>query len=151
MVVINDAQNKIVLAFLCFALIGVYWLGAVSEEELHALSDYMIEKFGIPPTVPEGPLSEDLSNAVGIAFAGAHAPAGSVSRSTWDASNSEALLQVVTAGDPRVAGLVSSLLHFSREHQLFDELANAGASSLGIEFNEQTANRWDEPTDHLIA
>jgi hypothetical protein len=47
--------------------------------------------------------------------------------------------------------LISDLLRFTWQRELYDELAYAGAQLLGITFDEQTDNRWNEITDHLIA
>ena len=112
---------------------------------------YVLERFGRPPAIPAGPLSKSLSEAVRIAFVGAVAPIGSVSLSSWGQSNSKALATLVAARDPRIAWLISDLLRFTWQRELYDELADAGARLLGIEFDDETENRWIEITDHLIA
>ena len=121
------------------------------SKEQASLPVYVLEKFGDPPSVPVGPLSESAAKAVQTAFTGAIAPIGSVSRTTWGEANSKALQSLMAAQDPRVVWLISDLLRFTSQRELYDELANAAASLLGITFDEQTDNRWHEITDHLIA
>jgi len=127
----------------------LFWLPSLNTADDAPLQDYMIERYGTPPIAPVGPLPEPLKQAVRIAFFGSIAPIGSVSRSTWGADQSEALTQIVAAKDPRIAWLISDLLRFTWERELYDELTAAAAMLLGKEW--QTDNRWIELTDHLIA
>ena len=123
----------------------------VLANEHTRLAEHVIEQFGTPPDIPDGPLPADVAKAVQTAFTGAVAPVGSASRSTWGDTNSEALAHLIAAKDPRVVWLISDLLVFTWQQELYDELANAGARLLGIEFDENTKDQWNEITDHLIA
>ena len=136
-------------------LTGILWAAPlIADEHTIQLDDvpaFVLEKFGRPPAIPAGRLSKTLSEAVQIAFVGAVAPIGSVSRSSWGQPNSNALATLVAAQDPRIVWLISDLLRFTWQRELYDELADAGAQLLGIEFDDETENRWIEITDHLIA
>ena len=132
-------------------LITLLWTLPLLADEHTKLPDYVIEEFGRPPSVPAGPLPTHVAKAVNTAFAGAVAPIGSVPRSSWGQPNSTALKTLVAAKDPRVVWLISDLLRFTWQRELYDELADAGARLLGIEFDDETENRWNEVTDHLIA
>jgi len=59
------------------ALVLLLYCGALRAEEKPPLSGYVIEQFGQPPTVPEGPLSKKLQTAIQTAFI------DSVVQSTW--------------------------------------------------------------------
>jgi len=109
----------------------------------------VIDFYGAPPVIPEGPLPDSLKRAVRIAFIGSLAPIGSVTRSTWGEEQSKALAELVAAKDPRIVWLISDLLRFTWERELYDELTTAAAHLLEKEW--QTDNRWIEITDHLIA
>lgn len=134
---------------LCVAVL--LWPILLFAQERANLSEYVLERYGDPPAIPVGPLSEPLQEAVQSAFAGAVAPIGSVSRSAWGESNSKALQALVEGQDPRVVWLISDLLRFTWQRELYDELATAGACLLGITFDAETENRRDEITNHLIA
>ena len=134
---------------MAWALLFLLGLPVLSTAENNPLPDYVIERYGAPPVVPEGPLTVPLKKAVRVAFSGRIAPIGSVSRSTWGADQSKALAQLVEAKDPRIAWVISDLLHFTWQRELHDELTAAAATLLDIEW--QTDNQWVELTDHLIA
>ena len=106
-------------------------------------TDYAIEQFGHPPDVPEGAMPDALTQAIDVAFFGA------VERSGWGPEQSAALDEIVAAGDPRVAWIISDLMRFVSGPQLNGILAGAAAQLLGIEVPRQ--NHWGVITDHLIA
>ena len=132
-------------------LITLFCALPLLADEHTPLPDYVIEEFGRPPSVPTGLLPTHVAMAVNTAFADAVAPIGSVSRLSWGQPNSKALANLVAAKDPRVVWLISDLLRFTWQRELYDELADAGAQLLRIEFDDDTENRWSEITDHLIA
>ena len=138
---------------LWFALQLALAFGTVElfAQERPTLPDYVISEFGVPPAIPDGPLSDDLAQAVQRTFYGSIAPVGSVSRSTWDVTNSQALQTIVAARDPRIVWSISDLMRFVWQREVFEELANASAELLGITFDTATEDRWAEITDHLIA
>jgi len=127
----------------------ICWLPILHAEDKAPLPDYVIDFYGAPPVIPEGPLPDSLKRAVRIAFIGSLAPIGSVTRSTWGEEQSKALAELVAAKDPRIVWLISDLLRFTWERELYDELTTAAAHLLEKEW--QTDNRWIEITDHLIA
>ncbi len=139
------------LSWYLLLLTGLLWAAPLTADAHKTLPDYVIEAFGRPPAIPTGPLPEPLADAVQTAFAGAVAPIGSVSRSSWGQPNSKALATLVAAQDPRVVWLISDLLRFTWQRELSDELADAGAQLLGIEFDDETEDHWNVITDHLIA
>ena len=79
---------------------------ALFSGPLHAQSGkplpaYVIEAFGEPPAVPEGPLAPAMQFALRVAFV------DSVVLSTWDENQSLALAEIAASGDPRPCGLPS--------------------------------------------
>ena len=108
-----------------------------------ALPDYVIQQFGSPPPVPEGPLTSELQAAVQTAFVDA------VEQSNWDRDQTLALAEIVSAGDPRLAWIISDLMRFVPQRELGTELAAAASALLGYEPSGN--NHWGEVTDHLIA
>ena len=133
--------TAIVLVFLC--------LPTLQAKDTPALPDHVVERYGIAPAVPEGPLSDSLHRAVRGAFVSSLAPIGSVSRLIWGQEQSKALAEIVAANDPRVAWLISDMLRFTWEKEQINELTAAATSLLGKEWGE--GDSWVEITDHLIA
>ena len=122
---------------------ALFWAKALRAESAAPLPDYVIEQFGKPPAVPEGPLSEDLKAAVQVAFV------DSVTQSTWGSDQTAALQDIAKSGDPRLAWIISDLMRFISNAPLHLELANAASKLLGKEL--QVQNPWGAVTDHLIA
>ena len=123
--------------------LSLFWHDALRAQETPPLPDYVIEQFGQPPAIPEGPLSEPLQSAVQGAFI------DSMERSTWGSDQTTALAEISESNDPRIAWIISDLMRFAPDQQLNTELANAAAKLLGIE--PQSQNHWGVITDHLIA
>ncbi|MEM9047145.1 MAG: DUF3179 domain-containing (seleno)protein [Pseudomonadota bacterium] len=111
--------------------------------ETAALPDHVIETFGGPPPVPQGPLSADLKAAIETAFL------DSVRQSAWGPDQTDALLVVANSKDPRLAWIVGDLMRFAPGQQLNALLADAAFTLLGKEVPAQ--NHWGILTDHLIA
>lgn len=107
------------------------------------LPDYVIKRFGEPPSVPTEALSEDLKRAVDMAFV------QSVQSAGWGRDQQIALTEIVESGDPRLAWLVADLMRFISDRQFSAQLGAAAASLLGREVGGQ--NDWGTTTDHLIA
>jgi hypothetical protein len=118
-------------------------MNAALAEELKALPDYVLEKFGEPPAIPEGPLSDDVTAAVKVAFIDA------MENSSWDRDQSVALNEISQSKDPRLVWILSDLMRFSSGQRLNIELSAASTSLLGKEIPLQ--NQWGIATDHLIA
>ncbi|GFE51562.1 hypothetical protein So717_33150 [Roseobacter cerasinus] len=107
------------------------------------MPDYVIEEFGHPPAVPDGPLAPQMQFALRVAFV------DSVVLSTWDENQSLALAEIASSGDPRLVWIISDLMRFVPSRQLGADLTSAASALLGKEFD--TANSWGVVTDHLLA
>ncbi len=99
--------------------------------------------FGEAPPVPEGPLSEELKQAIDSAF-GDNLLAG-----RWGPEQQNALKVMAESGDPRVVWLVSDLLRIASGFRLMSELTDAASQLLGVKF--ESVQSWGEVTDQLIA
>lgn len=126
------------IALLCLAI--PMTLVAQERAELPA---YVIDAFGTPPPVPDGPLSDDLMRAIDAAFV------DPIENGAWGRDQDIALAEIAASGDPRVAWLISDLLRFVRSRALNDALAEAATQLLGRQMN--AADAWGTVTDHLIA
>ncbi|OED38977.1 hypothetical protein AB833_17590 [Chromatiales bacterium (ex Bugula neritina AB1)] len=124
-------------------------LVAIDSQRLHAdtrksaLPDYIIEQFGSPPAVPEGPLSEALQHAVQVVFV------DSMESSAWRQEQASELAVIAESADPRIAWLIADLMRFVTDRALVGTLAATVTDLLGISFEE--GNHWGRTTDHLIA
>ena len=127
-------------SFLAASLLA---LSVFSAAQAQTLPDYVIEAYGEPPAIPEGPLSDDLRNAVRTVFE------VSVVQSNWARDQDAGLYEIVEAGDPRVVWIIADMMRFTWRQEFDDALAEAGAKLLGIEY--KSIQRWHELTDHLIA
>ena len=107
------------------------------------LPDYVTKQFGAPPSIPEGPLSQDLQRAVRVVFI------DSLAQSSWGEDQETALIEIAASDDPRLAWIVSDMMRFTWRRTFDDALADAAASLLDVEL--QTPQRWGEITDQLIA
>ena len=107
------------------------------------LPDYVIEQFGVPPSVPEGALPDDLMNAAQIAFV------DSIENQSWGPDQSAALAEVAAASDPRLAWVISDFLRFSSGRSINADLAAAASALLGKDMGQNDA--WGNVTDHLMA
>lgn len=115
----------------------------VRADAAEPLPDYVVEKFGQPPTVPERALSEDLQRAVRVAFI------DSMVNKVWGRDQSDALFEIAASKDPRLVWIISDLMRFATGQGLNQELADAAAKLLGKELGAQ--DHWGGVTDHLIA
>ncbi len=116
---------------------------ALKAEETATLPDYVVEQFGAPPAVPDGPLSNAMQFAVRVAFV------DSVTLGVWDENQTLALDEIAKSGDPRLAWIISDLMRFVPSRQLHATLSDAAGSLLGKEFTG--ASNWGAVTDHLLA
>lgn len=123
--------------------LSLSWSDALRAQDAAPLPDYVIEKFGNPPPIPEGPLSEDLQSAVKVAFV------DSMAQSSWGRDQTLALIEISESKDPRLAWIISDLMRFASEPGLNAILATAASELLGK--NLQTQHAWGIVTDHLIA
>jgi len=137
-----SSQSRIFLLGMLVTL-SLVWSDALRAQDAASLPDYVIEKFGTPPPIPEGPLSEDLQAAVQVAFVDA------VTQSGWGGDQTAALETIVASKDPRLAWLISDLMRFAGRAELNVLLASAASDLLGTTL--QIHNAWGLVTDHLIA
>ena len=107
------------------------------------LPDHVIERFGEPPAIPTGALSQDVQKAVETVFS------ESLATSAWTRDQTAALYEISNSGDPRLAWLVSDLMRFTGGDSLAEELADSARKLLNIELSG--VRHWGETTDHLIA
>jgi len=128
--------------FVTTILIFLFFAVNVSAEETITLPDYVIERFGEPPAVPSGPLSEDLSRAVKSAFVDGV-------QTGWGRDQQLSLQMITESGDPRLAWPISDLMRFVRSAEFSAELGSAVSDLLGISFDD--GNYWGVTTDHLMA
>jgi len=117
--------------------------GTIEAREAAPLPDYVLEQFGAPPAVPDGPLSEELETAIQVAFVDV------VSQSTWGPDQNLAMERIAQSKDPRIAWIVSDMLRFTTTPQLNALLAATASDLLGKRLS--TRNIWGVLTDHLIA
>ena len=136
----NFFRFQIAALSLALALIHSDMVQAQSAEPL---PDYVVEEFGQPPSVPDGPLSSAMQFALRVAFV------DSVTLSTWDENQDLALAEIGKSEDPRLVWLISDLLRFVPSQGLNDVLTNAASDLLGKE--RPNRNSWGVVTDHLIA
>ena len=139
------AQSRIILVASLVTL-SQFWLDAPRAQEAASaapLPDYVIEAFGKPPAVPEGPLSEALQAAVQAALI------DSVVQTAWGRDQTIALNEIAESKDPRIVWIISDLMRFVSGPELNAILGSAAAKLLGI--GAPSRNYWGVVTDHLIA
>ncbi|MEM7506961.1 MAG: DUF3179 domain-containing (seleno)protein [Pseudomonadota bacterium] len=124
-------------------LLSLLWANALWAQDAKPLPSYVIEQFGQPPAVPTGPLPEALQAAVEVAFV------DSMTKSSWDSDQAEALEVVAESKDPRIAWLIGDLMRFVPERGLTDELTVVASKLLGKDLDAR--NPWGDLTDHLVA
>ncbi|WP_305988961.1 DUF3179 domain-containing (seleno)protein [Roseibium sp. MMSF_3544] len=142
MVLAINSQFRIVLIVAAVA-VSLAWSGAVRGQEAAPLPDYVIEQYGSPPPIPDGPLSETVKEAVETAFV------DSLTQSAWGSDQTLALIRVSESKDPRLVWIISDLMRFTAGSQLSAFLTDAASTLLGKEIPQQ--NNWGVITDHLIA
>ncbi|MEM9248854.1 MAG: DUF3179 domain-containing (seleno)protein [Pseudomonadota bacterium] len=116
---------------------------ALRADTAAQLPDYVIEEFGSPPPIPDGPLPDTLRTAVEMAFV------TSVTETTWGRDQTLALEEIAASGDPRLAWIISDLMRFVTGPAMNATLADAASSLLGKDLSRQ--NAWGTVTDHLMA
>jgi hypothetical protein len=108
-----------------------------------SLPVFIIEHYGTPPAIPEGPFDEDLLIAVNTAF-------GEDLRSVgWGLGQTAAIMKITESGDPRLAWLISDLMRISGSNSLMAYLGESVNQLLN--FTVDPENIWGDTTDHLMA
>ena len=118
-------------------------IGVPGADAREPLPDHVVERFGEPPAIPEGPLTPELERAVRTAFV------ESVKGAGWGEPQRLALNVIADSGDPRLAWPITDLMRFSAGGALDLSLTAAASRLLGIP--APAANGWGVLTDHLIA
>ncbi|MEM6727094.1 MAG: DUF3179 domain-containing (seleno)protein [Pseudomonadota bacterium] len=136
---IRYAMNTLGAVCLVFSAIVAPSANAQASD----LPDYVIAEYGTPPPIPEGPLSQDLQNAIRVVFV------DSLANSAWGRDQSIALTELVDSGDPRLAWIIADMMRFTWRLEFDNALADAATTLLDIELD--TFRRWGAITDHLIA
>jgi uncharacterized protein DUF3179 len=136
----SHARIFILASLLALSLL---WSGALRAQEAEALPDYVIEQFGKPPAVPQGPLSDALRSAVQVAFV------DSLTQPAWGKEQITALQQIAGSKDPRIVWIISDMMRFVTGGQLNAALADTASQLLEKELPNE--NHWGSVTDHLIA
>ena len=123
--------------------LGLAYSNLAQAQNADPLPDYVVEEFGLPPSVPDGPLSNAMQFALRVAFI------DSVSLGTWDENQNLALAEIAKSKDPRLVWLISDMMRFVPSRQLNEDLTNAASELLGKDFRFE--NSWGVVTDHLLA
>lgn len=124
-------------------LAALVWPGVPLAAEKPPLPAYVIEQFGEPPTVPDGPLPDALRTAVEVGFV------ESAAQGNWGPEQSAALAEIAASGDPRLAWIIADFLRFITGRALHTELAEAAARLLELDL--PAGRYWGYVTDRLIA
>ncbi|MEM7302746.1 MAG: DUF3179 domain-containing (seleno)protein [Pseudomonadota bacterium] len=129
--------------FLLGSFVFVALLLALPAKAQEALPKYVIEQFGKPPAIPDGPLSKEIQSAIKIAIL------DTVKSGNWGRDQAVALVDIANSKDPRIAWIISDLMRFASGPRLNGVLAEAAFMLLGKKPPKQ--NHWGIVTDHLIA
>ena len=142
MAIRNDSICNIFIVALTMML-SLMWASDLRAQASNPLPDYVVEKFGSPPLVPEGPLSFLLETAVRLAFV------ESITQSTWGRDQVAALHEISESGDPRLVWIISDMMRFISDPTLHLHLGKTASRLLGKD--PQNEANWGVVTDHLIA
>ena len=107
------------------------------------LPDYVVEQFGVAPSVPDEPLSPAIQFAARVAFV------DSTALSVWDKNQELAVAAIGRSDDPRLAWIISDMLRFAAGQQPQQALTLAASGLLGKTFDVN--NAWRDITNHLLA
>ncbi len=131
--------------FVTLSLVAMTFLTAnpAQAQSADPLPAYVIAEYGQPPSVPTGPISQDLERAIETVFV------DSLEQSLWGRDQEAALFEIKESGDPRLAWIISDMMRFTWRREFDNALADAAGNLLGIELT--TPQRWGVITDHLIA
>lgn len=107
------------------------------------LSDYVLQTYGTPPAIPDGPLPPALRAALDRVID------NSLTQSRWIPTDTEALKLLVAGADPRVGWLLTDMLRFTWRAEFRTAVTGAAASILDIDLH--SLRQRNELIDHLIA
>ena len=138
-----SSRSRIVFIGLLVTL-SLFWSDALRAQGAAPLPDHVIQKFGNPPPVPDGPLSEELQSAVQVAFV------ESMSQSGWGRDQTEALLEISKSKDPRLVWMISDLMRFAARPELNAIFAIAASDLLGKDLRTQNAWGGRDRSSHCM-
>ena len=130
------------LVFACSASSSIADDSADESASVSSLSKHVLERFGAPPPVPSGKLTQDLQRAVESVFS------DSLTSASWSAEQAASLAAISVSEDPRLVWWVADLMRFSSP-DLSSLLADTAGNLLDIEY--RSGNYWGVTTDHLMA
>ena len=132
-----------VLVALAFLNVSEVTAQEASEQQAPDLPDHVVERFGTPPPIPEGPVSPELDAALRTAFIEVF----EIRR--WTTDQSAALERIAQSGDPRVAWVITDMMRFAFNTSFDRDLADAASQLLGVDVRSRS--QWGRMTDYLIA
>ncbi len=140
----TNSKATNMLAALAIMMAMVWANGASAQYATPvAMPEYIVERFGLPPAIPNTPLTEEMEDAVHVAFI------ESMVTSTWGPDQTIALDFVSESKDPRLAWIIADLMRFITDRDLHVALGEAAADVLGVALAEP--DHWGEITDYLMA
>ncbi len=134
---------RAVLTAFGLALTVIVELPTTLSAQSDPLPDYVLQTFGPPPVVPNGPLPPMVQNAVDLISI------DTIATSLLGPEQETALQTIAASNDPRLAWIIADMMRFSWQLRYDTALADTAASLLGTPF--KTIKRWHELTDRLIA
>lgn len=143
MALLSSFQSRLVVTATLVAALFLPWVLDIQAQEAPALPDYVIEAYGERPSVPKGPLPEELRSAVRTAFV------DSITQSAWGRDQVVALDTIAASKDPRLGWIIGDLMRFASSPQFNAVLASAASDLLDRDLKGR--NSWGALTDHLIA
>ena len=132
-------------------LVKVFALGVVAgmvliSGLLHAQSEHselFIKRFGTPPEIVSGPVSENVRKAMDLVFV------ESAQTGAWGDDQRDALQIITQSGDVRLAWLVSDLMRIVGSSSVMDSLAESADTLMNVTIDRN--NIWGDTVDRLIA
>lgn len=143
MIKFNGSRMTFTAAVIVMTSLGILAAKGVAKAEGTALPGYVIDQFGTPPSVPDGPLSDTVAQAVQTAFVDA------IQQSSWGPDQDLALKTVTESGDPRLVWIIADLMRFITNPGFAGILNDSASTLLGKDL--PNFNQWGHVTDHLIA
>lgn len=107
------------------------------------VSQPVLDRFGPPPLVPEGPLSPELDRAVRAFFL------DKLDLSDWDIERQAALEVIANSGDPRLVWHIVDLLRVSYRSDINKAMGQAASQLLETQW--PSLNQWGHISDRMIA
>jgi len=108
-----------------------------------SLSDAVIERFGSPPSIPSGPLSDEMVAALDATFG------ENLHDGRWRTEQNQGLELIANSNDPRLAWIVADMMRIAEGSGLMPILVTVVnellQKELGVNYD------WGVPTDYLIA